>query len=113
MQDTVLLCRGKKENNCNECFSKCFLLSQCYWLQQQHDPYFVQRGPSVSVKVLARLAWELMQVVVNPFLNKPVFLLVCSKHWKKEKLLLTSNLSFSHSFLPLSRTLRHFYQILK
>ena len=39
---------------------------------------------------------------VNPFPNKPLFLPVCSTSllktlWEKEKLLITSNFSFSHS----------------
>ena len=44
--------------------------------------------------------------VLNPFLNKPWFLRVCSTRllktlWEKEKLLVTSNFSFSHSiFYP-------------
>ena len=44
--------------------------------------------------------------VINSFLNKPWFLCVCSTsllktQWDKEKLLVTSNFSFSHSvFLP-------------
>ena len=43
---------------------------------------------------------------VNPFPNKPLFLRVCSTSllktpWEKEKLLVTSNFSFSHSvFYP-------------
>ena len=42
--------------------------------------------------------------VFNPFPNKPLFLCVCSKSllkvlWKKEKLLIMSNFSFSHSVL--------------
>ena len=42
----------------------------------------------------------------NPFINKPWFLRVCSTSllktlWEKEKLLVTSNFSFSHSvFYP-------------
>ena len=49
------------------------------------------------------------QVCLNPFPNKPWFLHVCSTSllktlWKKEKLLLTSNLSYSHSvFYPFGR----------
>ena len=45
-------------------------------------------------------------VVVNPFPNKPWFLRVCSVSllktlWEKEKMLVTSNFSFSHSvFYP-------------
>ena len=43
-------------------------------------------------------------LVLNPFPNKPWFLHVCSKRllktlWEKEKLLKTSNFSFSHSVL--------------
>ena len=41
------------------------------------------------------------QDTINPFPNKPCFLRVCSTsllktQWEKEKLLLTSNFSFSH-----------------
>ena len=41
-------------------------------------------------------------IVFNPFPNKPWFLCVCSTSllktlWEKEKLLVTSNFSFSHS----------------
>ena len=55
---------------------------------------------------------------LNPFLNKPWFLHVCSTSllktlWKKEKLLVTSNSSFSPQFfLPVWRTLFYFHQIL-
>ena len=42
------------------------------------------------------------KMLVNPFPNKPWFLRVCSKSllktlWEKEKLLIMSNFSFSHS----------------
>ena len=46
---------------------------------------------------------------VNPFPNKPWFLRVCStsllkSQWEKEKLLVTSNFSFSHSvFYPFGK----------
>ena len=41
---------------------------------------------------------------INPFPNKPCFLSVCSKSliktlWEKEKLLVTSNFSFSYTIL--------------
>ena len=47
---------------------------------------------------------------LNPFPNKPWFLRVCSTSllktlWEKEKLLITSNFSFSHSVFYLFRTL--------
>ena len=50
------------------------------------------------------------------FPNKPWFLPVCSTsllktQWKKEKLLATSNFSFSQCLLLVSRTFCHFYQI--
>ena len=43
-----------------------------------------------------------MSVFFNPFQKKPWFLRVCSKSllktlWEKEKLLVTSNVSFSHN----------------
>ena len=46
-------------------------------------------------------------VAVNPFPNKPWFLRVCYTSllktlWEKEKLLVTSNFSFSHSVFHLS-----------
>ena len=55
----------------------------------------------------------------NPFPNKPWFLRVCSTSlmktlWEKEKLLVTSNFSFSHSvFYPFLRTFCHFHRIKK
>ena len=54
---------------------------------------------------------------LNPFLNKPCFLCVCSKSLlktlrEKEKLLVKSNFSFSPSvFVPILRTTCHFHQI--
>ena len=56
-------------------------------------------------------------ILLNPFPNKPWFLRVCSTSllktlWEKEKLLVTSNFSFSHSvFLPICRTFCHFHLI--
>ena len=49
-------------------------------------------------------------MVFNPFPNKPWFLRVCSTSllktpWEKEKLLVTSNFSFSHSVFYLFREL--------
>ena len=60
---------------------------------------------------------SVMRCFFNPFPNKPWFLRVCSTNllktlWVKEKLLITSNFSFSHSvFLHLRRTFHHFHQI--
>ena len=63
---------------------------------------------------------------VNPFPNKPWFLRICSTSllkilWEKEKLLVTSNFTFSHSvfyfhlfpqcFLPFQSTFCHFHFI--
>ena len=55
--------------------------------------------------------------MVNPFQNKPWFLRVCSTSllktlWEKEKLLVTSNFSFSpQRFLPTLGAFCHFHQI--
>ena len=52
---------------------------------------------------------ETFLLFVNPFPNKPLSLRVCTTSllktlWEKEKLLLTSNFSFSHSvFYPLGK----------
>ena len=52
------------------------------------------------------LAHRIISALDKPFPNKPWFLLVCSTGllktlWKKEKLLVTNNFSFSHSvFYP-------------
>ena len=53
-----------------------------------------------------KVNYAFMQISFNPFPNKPMFLRVCSASllktlWEKEKLLVTSNFSISHSvFLP-------------
>ena len=57
-------------------------------------------------KSLIFVIWER----VNPFPNKPWFLRVCNTsllktQWEKEKLLVTSNFSFSHSVFYLSKDL--------
>ena len=61
------------------------------------------------LQILCFCLWSLRAVNAlsfNPFPNKPWFLLVCSTRllktmWEKEKLLITSNLSFFHSvFYP-------------
>ena len=57
-------------------------------------------------------------LLFNPFPNKPLFLRVCSTSllktlWEKEKLLVTSNFSFSHSFLPVLENFRLFSLNLK
>ena len=49
----------------------------------------------------------MISIFFNPFPNKPWFLCVCSSCvlktlWEKEKLLITSNFSFSHSIFYLS-----------
>ena len=56
-------------------------------------------------------------IIINPFPNKHWFLCVGSTSilktlWEKEKLLVTSNFSFSRSvYYPFWRTFFHFYQI--
>ena len=55
-----------------------------------------------STKQIIIWNWTQKIPVLNPFPNKPWFSRVCSTSllktlWEKEKLLITSNLSFSHS----------------
>ena len=68
---------------------------------------------------LAYMRCILCEKNVNPFPNKPWFSHVCSRStslfkktlWEKEKLLIKSNFSFSHSvFYPFWRTFCHFHQ---
>ena len=65
-------------------------------------PSFQQSAPYDS-RIISP---ELRKIFVNPFANKPWFLRVCSLSllktlWEKEKLLIMSNFSFSHSiFCP-------------
>ena len=60
--------------------------------------------------------YQMTKFKFNPFPNKPCFLRVCSTRllktlWEKEKLLVTSNFSFSQCFLPIRRTFYHFQRI--
>ena len=61
------------------------------------------------------LSWKVARGF-NPFPNKPWFLRVCPTSflktlWEKEKLLVTSNFSFSHSvFYPFEWTFSQFHQ---
>ena len=63
------------------------------------------------------LGWRNQRIFVMPFPNKPWFLRVCSTSllktlWKKEKLLVTSNFSFSpQCFLTVCRTFCHFIKL--
>ena len=63
---------------------------------------------SVLERIFCKVLWKkkLRESVFNPFPNKPWLLRVCSTRllktlWEKEKLLVSSNFSFSHSvFYP-------------
>ena len=59
------------------------------------------RTLSLSLGFFVLVKYQL--ILLNPFPNKPWFLCVCSTSllktlWEKEKLLVTSNFSFSHCF---------------
>ena len=86
-------------------------------LLHKHNPYFylflISDGLQNNLSSEKFLWWYLagmsdwnsccfLKVSFNPFPNKPWFLHVCSTCllktlWEKEKLLVTSNISFSHS----------------
>ena len=82
------------------CYKQFLLFPQCF--QNACFP-----GASKGV-----IVWEW----VNPFPSKPWFLRVCSASllktlWKKQKLLVTSNSSFSHSvFYPLEERSSIFFR---
>ena len=63
------------------------------------------------------IMWEWVNFLTF-FPNKPLFSRVCSTSLvktllEKEKLLVTSNFSFSHCFLPIQRIFCHFHKKLK
>ena len=64
-----------------------------------------------TLSFLWNLTYPRLMAFLNPFPNKPWFLRVCSisllkTPWEKEKLLVTSNFSFSHSvFYPFKKIL--------
>ena len=70
-------------------------------------------------KAQLQLFWPLLNnKTFNLFPNKPWFLLVCSTsllktQWEKEKLLVTSNFSFSHSAFHLLENLLSYSSNLK
>ena len=102
---------GKGENaGYQQCFQKLFYLKVLkVWIVWLRVIFLLQMLSN-------RLG---LKICCNPFLNKPLFLCVCSTHlfktlWEKEKLLVTSKFSFSHTvfftllenFLPYSSNLR-------
>ena len=69
-----------------------------------------QSHVSQKMGVSGALVFHKHILLFNPFPNKPWFLRVCSAGllktlWEKEKLLVTSNFSFSHSVFYPSREL--------
>ena len=59
-------------------------------------------NPIKQISLLQISVSVALKYIINPFPNKPWFLCVCSTSllrtlWEKEKLLVTSNFSFSHS----------------
>ena len=108
---------------------------QCFQKPLPPPPHFVKSRDTVLWRVyfperlnkkrglvhvfgkMTLLFWKIVGIIINPFPNKPWFLRVCSTSlaktlWEKEKLLVTSNFSFSHSvFYPFGWTFCHFHQI--
>ena len=104
---------GKGEIARNEqflLFPQCFLpnwITLCYF----HQIYYCRLQTLSVWKSLKLDVWERVNLIHNPFPNKPWFLRVCSTSllktpWEKEKMLVTSNLSSSHSvFYPSKQAL--------
>ena len=64
--------------------------------------YHYLKRTHVKEKYRINYSFEIIYICSNPFPNKPLILLVCSASplktlFEKEKLLVTSNFSFSHS----------------
>ena len=89
---------------------KYFLLFKSFFF------FFLSR--SVKLEIVSRMVKEGDFLLLKPLPKKPWFLRVCSKRllttlWEKEKLLISSDFSFSHSvlypfnnFLQFSSTLK-------
>ena len=100
MLETVI---GKKRWAGNQHF---LLLPQCFVLYEtQKSLSDIQLNWYLQLLSIWTRSSDIL-MLVNPFPNKPWFLRVCSISllktlWEKEKLLVTSNFSFSHSvFYP-------------
>ena len=79
------------------------------------DAWFSKYGIELIVALSSTNATKRYGRRFNPFLNKPWFLHVCTTSllktlWEKEKLLVTSNFSSSHSVFYPFRELCHFHQ---
>ena len=75
----------------------------------------VSHSPKETLRFYHLTHIEFPFMYFNPFPNKPLFLRVCSTSllktlWEKEKLLVTSNFSFSQCILPIWRTFYNFDQ---
>ena len=98
------------------------------WDYYSNQPMFVPANRQLFKKLLEKDKWLipsnsscvqnfLLFIYFNHFPNKLWFLRLCSSSllktlWKKEKLLVTSNFSFSHSvFYPFGWTFCHFHPI--
>ena len=88
----------KGENAANQHF---LLFPQCFLPIPEQISFF---HPYLFCRLQALSIWTSLEFcfLINPFPNKPWFLRVCSTSflktlWEKEKLLATSNFSFSHS----------------
>ena len=96
------------------CVWKDSFLFTCRWLALQNSNFKIIVAKRETAHYTCRLKQHYKSYNPNP--NKPWFLRVCSISllktlWEKEKLLVTSNFSFSHSvFYPFWRTLCHSHQ---
>ena len=85
-----------------------FITFKCFQKEMQQACIKLLFPPNLAFRIIYS---------INPFPNKPWFLSVCSTRllktlWEKEKLLVTSNFSFSpQCFLPVWITFCHFCQI--
>ena len=85
-------------------------------LAERHKWTFYRSVIHISPKAVPIDLCPYTRTILNPFSKQALVLCVCSRDllktlWEKEKLLVTSNFSFSRSvFYPVWRTFSHFYQ---
>ena len=100
--ENVISKKGLHDGSCIEKDSKHCGTSTKVFSPFQKFFFFLSR--SLKLEIVSRMVKESDFLLLKPLPKKPWFLRVCSKRllttlWEKEKLLISSDFSFSHSVL--------------